>query len=357
MVAVVLAMLGLVAPGCGGSAAEDGEAPSTVATPSTTASSDGGAETEGATGGGLAEDGSGEGDETGTGAGAVEADPSAGCGREPDVATVSTEDAPGDVAQQISVGGTDWTYRLAVPAGYDPDEAVPLILNLHGAGSDGLQAGVYSDIPHAASERGMLVVAPDAIDGRWELAGDGADAAFLDALVDDVEGRYCVDRRRVHVVGMSLGAFKAATTACGSDRYASAALVTVEVHPGRCDPLPVVAFHGTADAVAPYGPGGTAPDPEGPNAGITGALVNMDAWAESGGCAPEAHLDPVGEDVVRHTFPGCQDGVDVVFYSIEGGGHTWPGSAITIGPPALTTQTIDATALILDWFEAHPLRP
>ena len=82
----------------------------------------------------------------------------------------------------------------------------------------------------------------------------------------------------------------------------------------------------------------------------------MDAWAESGGCDPEADLEPIGDDVVRHDFPDCDEGVDVVFYSIEGGGHTWPGSAIVIGPPELTTQTIDATEIILDFFDAHPRR-
>ncbi|CAN5542382.1 hypothetical protein BH24ACT4_BH24ACT4_04290 [soil metagenome] len=70
--------------------------------------------------------------------------------------------------------------------------------------------------------------------------------------------------------------------------------------------------------------------------------------------------DPTGwcgrpADVVAHTYPGCAPGVDVTPYSIEGGGHTWPGSDIIIGPPEMTTQTIDATEILLDWFAAHPL--
>ncbi len=288
--------------------------------------------------------------------GAVAAEPSTGCGTEADVATVS-DDAPGDVARTIDVDGVERSYRLAVPEGYDPDEPAPLVLDLHGSGSDALQAGVYSDLPHAASERGVVVVAPDAVGGQWELTADGADATFLDALVDDVASRYCVDQARLHVVGMSLGAYKAALTVCGSDRWASAALVTVEIFPGGCDPLPVVAFHGTADPVAAYGEGGSQSTPDGPNPGIPGALDNMAAWAESGGCEAEPDLEDEGDDVVVRTYPGCDEGVDVVLYSIEGGGHTWPGSAITIGPPEMTTQTIDATALALDWFEDHPRRP
>ncbi len=112
-------------------------------------------------------------------------------------------------------------------------------MNLHGSGSNALQASVYGDVPRSAAERGMLVVTPEALEGRWELGGTGADADFLIGLLDDVVSRYCVDPDRVHLMGMSLGAWKAAATACSfPDRFASAALVTVEVFPESCEPLP-----------------------------------------------------------------------------------------------------------------------
>ncbi|MEZ5138475.1 MAG: hypothetical protein R2711_06825 [Acidimicrobiales bacterium] len=230
----------------------------------------------------------------------------------------------------------------------------PLILNLHGAGSDSLQASTYGDVPRRAAERGMLTVAPEAIGGRWEIAGTGADGDFLTALVDDLEGRYCIDRNRVHLVGMSLGAWKAAATACSFDgRFASLALVTVEVFPGDCDPTSVVAFHGRADFTVPYGEGGTV-DPEGsPNEGVTGTLSNIAPWAENAGCDPEPVVERLGDDVEHRRYEGCDVGLGVELYTIDDGGHTWPGSDIEIG---LTTQTIDATELALDWFEAHPRR-
>lgn len=282
---------------------------------------------------------------------------SAGCGEEPDVARLSDE-TPGDVAASFTSAGVARAYRLAVPASYDPDEPAPLIVNLHGSGSNALQASVYGDVPLAAAERGVLVVTPEAIDGRWELGGTGADADFLIGLLDDVESRYCVDPDRVHLMGMSLGAWKAAATACSfPGRFASVALVTVEVFPGSCEPLPVIAFHGTADATVAYGAGGgTVDDADTANAGLPGALTNIAAWAESGGCDPEPQDSTVGDDVRLRRFTGCDDGIGVELYTIVGGGHTWPGSDIDLGDPALTTETIDATELSLDWFEAHPAR-
>lgn len=282
---------------------------------------------------------------------------SAGCGRAPDVARLS-DATPGDVAASFTSGGVARAYRLAVPASYDPDEAAPLIVNLHGSGSNALQASVYGDVPRAAASRNTLVVTPEAIDGRWELGGTGPDADFLVALLDDVEARYCVDPDRVHLMGMSLGAWKAAATACSfPDRFASVALVTVEVFPGSCEPLPVIAFHGTADATVAYGPGGgTVDDADTVNAGLPGTLSNVAAWAESGGCDPEPDDSSIGDDVRLRRFAGCDDGIGVELYTIVGGGHTWPGAEIALGDPSLTTQTIDATELSLDWFDAHPAR-
>lgn len=295
---------------------------------------------------------------TATTAAAVSARPSAGCGRRPDVARLSAG-RPGDVEQTFTSGGLERLYRLAIPTSYDPDVAAPLVVNLHGSGSNALEASAYGDVPRAAATRGMITVAPQAIGGRWELGGSGSDDDFLMALVDSIEARYCIDQARVHLVGMSLGAWKAAVTACAHPgRFASISLVTVEVFPGTCEPMPVLAFHGTADPVVAYGAGGgTVDQGDTPNAGVPGSLGNIARWARNGGCAPRPVITEIGDDVVRRRFRRCDAGVGVEHYTVIGGGHTWPGSDIDITDPALTSHTIDATALTLDWFQAHPARP
>lgn len=284
----------------------------------------------------------------------VPAEASEGCGTEPDVERIDPATSPGDIEATYDADGVERVYRLGVPASYDPDEPAPLVVNLHGSGSNAVQASAYSDLPRQAGERGMLTVAPEAIDGRWELAGEGVDGDFLSGLLADLEGRYCVDRNRVFLAGMSLGAWKAAATACSFDgTYASLALVTVEVFPGDCAPISMLAFHGRADFTVPYGEGGTV-DPTGsPNEGVTGTLANVAAWADNAGCDSEPVVDRIGEDVEHRTYEGCDVGLGVELYTVDEGGHTWPGADIEIGP---TTQTIDATQLALDWFEAHPRR-
>lgn len=281
----------------------------------------------------------------------------AGCGKEPDADRLS-DDGPGDVPLTFESGGTERVYRLSVPPDYDPDEPAPLIFNLHGSGSNAIQASVYGDVPRRAAEDGIIVVTPEAIDGKWELNGTGTDGDFLIGLLDDIEARYCVDPAQTHIMGMSLGAWKAAATACAfPGRFASAALVTVEVFPGTCEPLPVIAFHGTGDHVVPYGEGA---DPgitvQGFNANLPGAVDNIEAWADNGGCDPEPEISEIGDDITLRRFVDCDPGIDVELYTVHGGDHTWPGASIDISGRGATTQTIDATDLALAWFADHPAR-
>ena len=43
----------------------------------------------------------------------------------------------------------------------------------------------------------------------------------------------------------------------------------------------------------------------------------------------------------------------MTFYAIEGGGHTWPGSAVDVNALGATTREIDASDTIWTFFRAH----
>ena len=72
------------------------------------------------------------------------------------------------------------------------------------------------------------------------------------------------------------------------------------------------------------------------------------------GCASSPTEVRLSSEVRRQTWTGCQGSGTVVFYIIDGGGHTWPG-AIDIGGLGTTTKQIDASATIWDFFKSHPL--
>jgi polyhydroxybutyrate depolymerase len=279
---------------------------------------------------------------------------SKGCGVPPAVRGLTAQ-VPGDVALTFDSAAVERTYRLAVPASYDAHRPAPLLLSLHGSGSNALQMGIYTNLPRRATARGIIMVTPDAIADNWQLSATGSDDDFLVALVRSVEDNYCIDLHRVYVAGFSLGSWKSALMACTHpDMFAATALVAVEVHPTPCPNMPVIAFHGTADHAVPYGAGA---DPgvvvHGFNASLPGARDNIAAWATAAHCSTHKDVRPIGSDVVLWTYPDCAPGVDVELYTILHGDHSWPGAAITIAP---TTHTIDATKLILDFFEHHPRR-
>jgi polyhydroxybutyrate depolymerase len=118
--------------------------------------------------------------------------------------------------------------------------------------------------------------------------------------------------------------------------------------------MPFVNFHGTADLV-PYG-GGRSPDPMNP---VTFPAVRQwtAGWAERNRCRSEAD-STVAADVIASVYRDCADSAAVVLYSIQGGGHAWPGGKPL--PPwffGRTTTSLDATRLMWAFFASHARRP
>jgi polyhydroxybutyrate depolymerase len=73
---------------------------------------------------------------------------------------------------------------------------------------------------------------------------------------------------------------------------------------------------------------------------------------ETDGCAAEPQMAWVKG--ARHdTWIGCWGGSSVELYTIEGGGHAWPGGAAG-RPRAARTGELPASQLIWEFFAAHP---
>jgi polyhydroxybutyrate depolymerase len=283
---------------------------------------------------------------------------SAGCGRVPDPGPTGGATF-GDVAQTLDVGGVARAYRLAVPADYRSSRPTPLILLFHGSGSDAVQQSAYSQLPARGAAASFLVATPDAVGGNWDLAAPGTptpDQQFVTALLADLGSRYCVARDRVDAAGISLGSQFAALMACDpANHLAAVGLVAAEYLIRPCTgPVPVLAFHGTADPIVPYADGATGRSV--PGIPVVGVERNLAAWARLDGCPRAPRVDVVAPAVVRRRWTPCRLGTTVTLYTVLGGGHTWPGSpvvlpAATFGP---TDRSLDATGLMLRFFGSVP---
>jgi polyhydroxybutyrate depolymerase len=265
--------------------------------------------------------------------------------------------AAGNTNATFASGGRDRTYTLYVPESYDGATAVPLVFNLHGAGSNALQQAAYSRLQVVAADHGFITVAPNATTdsaGRqaWRFFGnDDTDTAFLGGLLDQLERDLCIDAARVYTIGISSGSAMSARLACAlPDRIAAVGLVAALAYfPGcEADPTPVMAFHGTEDLLVPF-EGGTG------SIGLPVRPVRDSAadWAALNGCNPVAAEARVSENVSTVAYSECNEDVAVVLYVIEGGGHTWPGASAEVPRLGVTTQEVDATELMWEFFASQ----
>ena len=261
--------------------------------------------------------------------------------------------APRSGRHALTVAGRTRTYQLSVPPDRDPHRPAPLILLFHGFSGDGARIVALTRLPARAARTGAIVVAPDGTNHTWELGARSADAAFVDALVDSIAATTCVDLQRVYATGFSAGAAFTIIYSCArQDRIAAIATVAVDFQLGCHRPMPILAFHGTKDPAVPYDDGAVGASL--PGVEVRGTELNLRDWARLDGCrtTPDDHV--MGSQVTRQTWPHCDAGTEVVLYRVDGGGHSWPG-APPGGGAGLTTEQIDASALIVAFFAAHHL--
>jgi polyhydroxybutyrate depolymerase len=255
----------------------------------------------------------------------------------------------------LTHGGLERTYMLHIPPSYDGRDAVPLVVNLHGFGSNGRQQANYSGFPAKADEEGFIVVSPDGAGQplQWDLLRRRPpdDIGFIGALIDQLEEDFCVDNGRVFVAGMSNGAALAQQLACAMpERFAAIAAVTVLFYPLACStdrPIAVIAFHGTEDACVPF-EGGPVTCGAG-RAAIPSTEDAAASWARHNGCNTVPARASFSASVRTVAYSECRDETAVVLFVVQGGGHTWPGAA-DVSRLGVTTQEVDATDQIWDFF-------
>lgn len=268
---------------------------------------------------------------------------------------------------KIVSAGVSRRYLLYVPKTYDRSRPTPLVISLHGAAG---WPALQRDISHwndLADKHGFLVVYPAGttlIGERgprvWPMGTESLelDVKFISDLIDKVESDYNIDRNRIYADGLSNGGGMAFALGCKlSNRVAAIGAVSaaLAVPPNMCDdakPEPVVAFHGTADRMAPYD-GGRSGDPVKPLQ-FPGIRNWMDDWAERNHCTGDPIDTPVNATVHRLAYTNCGN-AEVVLYTITGGGHQWPGGKqlpeLWVGR---ATTEINATRMLWDFFARHP---
>src|SRR4051812_42340679 len=74
---------------------------------------------------------------------------------------------PGNHSRSVKMGELKRTYHVHVPRKYDPKQATPVVLALHGAMMDGTMMRWYSGLDRKADDAGFVVVYPDGVGRTW----------------------------------------------------------------------------------------------------------------------------------------------------------------------------------------------
>lgn len=279
---------------------------------------------------------------------------------------------PGDYRRDLSIHGLARSYLAHVPPQYG-ESPMPVVLAFHGGATDGAAMARFCGLSEKADEAGFICVYPNGTGRlRHVLTWNGGnccgyakenqidDVGFVRALLADLERAVSIDRRRVFATGMSNGAIFSYRLASElSDQIAAIAPVAGTMGTETCSPsrpISVIHFHGTDDQFCPFHGGQGRRSVTRTN--HYSVEHSIRAWVAADGCPPEPNVDRIADGsngVVRTTYGPGRDSSEVVLYTIENGGHTWPGRHPRLFFLGRSTSAISANDLMWDFFQRHPM--
>lgn len=239
--------------------------------------------------------------------------------------------APGDHNDSLTFENTRHDFVIHLPPGYDGRTRLPLMLDLHGSGSDSEQQLLFSGSPAVADANNFIVVAPNGYMNSWngDIAYGAAyeqklnDVGFMKALVDYVSTLAAIDRTRVYATGLSNGAAMSNTLGCqATDVFAGIAPVAdpLDISLPTCmplQPIAVIGFHGYDDEFVPY-EGGPGEGPMLPTP-FPSTADTLKAWGRVMGCSGEPEITPIRGDSKCEIYRTCGHTTQVGYCSLEGG--------------------------------------
>ena len=221
----------------------------------------------------------------------------------------------------------------------------------------------YTMMDNTADANNFIVVYPDGIGNAWNVGWFGNyhsgtdDVGFISKLIDTMSLLYNVDLNRVYACGLSNGGFLSHRLACELDnRIAAIASVAGEFSDSvayYCNPsrkIPIMMIHGTNDPTVPY-----------TGLGTIGTEESIAIWLNKNECSlvndtidvPNTNTTDTAT-AQRINYRSCANNTELLFYKINGGGHTWPNALINTnyGP---TCRDFDASTEIWNFFNRYAL--
>lgn len=278
----------------------------------------------------------------------------------------------GDGPQRTLVhGGRQRTYLVH---DFSRGRSAPVLIVLHGGGGNAENAVRMTGIDDLARREGLIAVYPDGAAARrgvrlltWNAghccgsAMDGKvdDVGFIGAVIDTLVASDRADASRIYVTGMSNGAMMAHRL--GRELPAKIAAIAPVVGAVFGDeapplaPMPSFIIVGADDQVVPASGGplqvrmlprrNSAADRD-----VAPAIAQATYWARHNGCGEPTRTQSSASSKTEWT--SCR-GAPVVFHSVAGNGHAWPGGQPGRQGAAVPTTAFNATEEMWVFLKQH----
>lgn len=267
------------------------------------------------------------------------------------------------------------TYRIYIPTSYT-GSPVPLVFVLHFGGANAAIIENVTEMTEKAEKEGFIVVYPNGTGKfedrlltwnagfccRYPLEHNIDDVKFIRTLIEHFQNEYYIDSSRIYITGFCNGA--ALTHRIGAElSHIIAAIAPVAgtvggkitentplwTPPAPENPVSVIIFHGKKDEYVQYE---GATDRERGTYSILSVKDSVSFWVTHNTCNPTP--EKVNNNTITiETYVNGENNTEVVLYTIENGGHAWPGGNKFTGGDEPTTE-ISATDTIWEFFEEHP---
>jgi polyhydroxybutyrate depolymerase len=272
----------------------------------------------------------------------------------------------------ITVDGSNRSFVLFLPNGYNNAGKMPMIFAIHGGSGNPNSMIQLADFRPIANRDKVVLVYPEGLQTSWNdgrptasnIAGIN-DVNFFSAMCDYVIANNNVDATRIYATGISNGGFMSSRLGCElSNKIAAIAVdaatieqntISANCNPGR--PVPAIYIHGTLDGLVPF-LGGTV------TVGAGGTILShaqaIAKWINLNNCSTTSidtnlpDLDPNdGTTIKKREYLNGTNGAEVVSYVVTGGGHTWP-QGYQYSPESIigkTSQDMNANEVIWAFFK------
>ena len=276
----------------------------------------------------------------------------------------------GDYTFQLAHENQTRHYMVHVPKRYNPQQATPLVLSLHGGGGNMRYQATeeYYHLISKSEQAGFIAVFPNGYSrlrsgklATWNAGiccgkardTQSDDVGFIKRVVAEMKTKANIDPKRVYANGMSNGGMMSYRLACElSDTFSAIAAVAGTDGAQQCTPgRPVSILHIHAlddDRVLFHGGSGVKSQT---HADFVSVPETIQKWVSLNACNPTPQRVLEVKGAYCELYQGCQQYSQVKLCVTDTGGHAWPGGSKVRGGAG--TTAINANNLIWDFYQQN----